>query len=229
MSFTCVRWITKVGTVSVLPDHLVIGAASLEQGAAYVQERLGLAVSGGGEHPLMGTHNRLLKLGEGVFLEVIAVNPDAPAPERPRWFGLDDPCVRESLARRPRLLGWVVRTPNIAQVQAKTSFSFGEAVPVNRGTLSWHFGLPDDGRLLASGMLPYFLTWSTSEHPAEQLANSGCTLERLEIFHPYTTWLTQNLKAIGAADLVKLTPLEDDTAPCLRAHIRTPTGLKTLD
>ena len=215
--------------MNVQLDHLVVGAASLEQGAAHVQERLGVAVSGGGEHPLMGTHNRLLRLGEGAFLEVIAVNPHAPAPERPRWFGLDDPYVRESLERRPRLLGWVVRTPDIAQVQAKNSFSFGEAVSVNRGKLSWHFGLPDDGRLLASGMLPYLITWSTPDHPAKHLEDRGCTLESLELVHPRAEWLAPLLSDIGAAGLVTLTPLENDAAPYLKAHIRTPAGLKTLD
>lgn len=176
----------------------------------------------------MGTHNRLLKLGEGAFLEVIAVNPGAPAPDRPRWFGLDDPYVRESLEQRPRLLGWVVRTPDIYKVQAKTSFSFGEPVFVGRGKLSWHFGLPADGRLLASGMLPYLITWSTPEHPAQQLKNLGCTLERLEIVHPSAEWLAPILSDIGAAGLVELTPLENNAAPALKAYIRTPTGLKTL-
>ncbi len=176
----------------------------------------------------MGTHNRLLKLGEGAFLEVIAVNPGAPVPNRPRWFGLDDPYVRESLERRPRLLGWVVRTPDIYKVQAKTSFSLGEPVFVSRGKLSWHFGLPADGRLLASGMLPYLIAWSTPEHPAQQLENLGCTLERLEIVHPHAEWLAPILSDVGAAGLVKLTSLENNAAPSLKAHIRTPTGLKIL-
>ena len=209
-------------------DHLVVGAASLEQGAAFVQEQLGVAVSGGGEHPLMGTHNRLLRLGDGVFLEVIAASPGAPAPTRPRWFGLDDPYVRESLERCPRLLGWVARTPDIAQVQAKTSFSFGKPTPASRDKLSWRFGLPDDGHLLASGALPYLIAWSTLEHPAEQLDDLGCTLEKLEIFHPRAAWLAPILRDINAARLIELTPLANDAAPFLRAHIRTPTGLKTL-
>ena len=75
-------------------DHLVVGAASLEQGVTYIQEQLGVAIPKGGEHPLMGTHNHLMQLGNDVFLEVIAVNPDAPTPDRPRWYGLDDPFVR---------------------------------------------------------------------------------------------------------------------------------------
>ena len=45
----------------------------------------------------MGTHNRVLGMAGGMYLEVIAIDPDAAAPERPRWFGLDEPAMRERL------------------------------------------------------------------------------------------------------------------------------------
>ena len=61
----------------------------------------------------MGTHNHLMRLGRGIFLELIAVNPAAPAPTRPRWYGLDDPFVRARLAEGPQLLTWVVNTPQL--------------------------------------------------------------------------------------------------------------------
>lgn len=37
----------------------------------------------------MGTHNLMLRLGDSSYLEIIAINPAAPAPGRPRWFALD--------------------------------------------------------------------------------------------------------------------------------------------
>ena len=43
----------------------------------------------------MGTHNRVLGMAGGMYLEVIAIDPDAAA--RPRWFGLDEPAMRERL------------------------------------------------------------------------------------------------------------------------------------
>ena len=214
--------------MSVRLDHLVVGAASLEQGVRYIREHLGVDVPKGGEHPLMGTHNHLLKLGDSVFLEIIAVNPEAPAPDRPRWYGLDDPCVRASLERYPRLLTWVVGTSDLAGLQVKTSFSFGEPVPVSRGDLNWHFGLPDDGRLLASGMLPYLIQWHTKVHPAERMTDLGCTLEQLKLYHPHLDWIASILADIGADDLVVLKPLAENTVPFLTVHIGTPTGLKTL-
>lgn len=66
-------------------DHLVIGAATLFQGVAYVKECLGVDIPYGGVHMTMGTHNHLMKLGDEIFLEVIAINPDIERIEHPRW------------------------------------------------------------------------------------------------------------------------------------------------
>src|SRR5581483_3649792 len=95
-------------------DHLTIAAHTLDQGLAYVRDALGVDLPTGGAHPRMATHNRLLRLGDGVFLEVIAIDPAAPPPARPRWFQLDDPALQADLRRAPRLLTWVVRTSDIA-------------------------------------------------------------------------------------------------------------------
>jgi hypothetical protein len=85
-------------------DHLVIGAASLRQGVDWVEGKLGVAMPPGGSHPRMGTHNHLTALGPDSCLEVIAVDPAAEPPARPRWFALDDPAERARLEARPRLL-----------------------------------------------------------------------------------------------------------------------------
>lgn len=72
-----------------LVDHITVTAPSLEAGSEFVRKALGIAPQSGGEHPRMGTHNRLLRLRESMFLEVIALNPSAIGPARPRWFALD--------------------------------------------------------------------------------------------------------------------------------------------
>ncbi|TWA91006.1 glyoxalase-like protein [Bradyrhizobium stylosanthis] len=66
-------------------DHITVAANDLAEGVAYVEDALGIAPPAGGAHPLMGTHNHLLRLSETSFLEVIAPDPSAPAPTRPRW------------------------------------------------------------------------------------------------------------------------------------------------
>ena len=94
-------------------DHLVIAARDLAEGAAWLESRLGVPMSGGGKHAAMGTHNRLLSLGPRCYIEVIAIDPEAPAPGRARWFDLDSPAMRERLAAGPALVTWAVRSDDI--------------------------------------------------------------------------------------------------------------------
>jgi hypothetical protein len=62
-------------------DHLVVLATDLASGTAWCEHTLGVAPAAGGEHPLMGTHNRLLQLSgpahPRAYLEIIAINPIA--------------------------------------------------------------------------------------------------------------------------------------------------------
>jgi hypothetical protein len=209
-------------------DHLIIGAATLEQGATFVEERLGVAIPYGGVHEKMGTHNRLLQLGDGVYLEVLAVNPDGEPPDFPRWCGLDDPHVSRQLIKQPTFLTWVVNTNDIEKLLRQAVFSFGRSRPLSRGHLSWYFGLPDDGRLLAGGMLPYVIEWRTDSHPSTNMADAGCRFRGLEIHHPYPSWLRSVLESIGAAELVRIHPLQNYRSPYLVAHFETPAGPKDL-
>lgn len=88
-------------------DHLVVAARDLDSGARWLERQLGVPLVPGGAHVLMGTHNRLLRLagGERLYLELIAIDPAAAPPSRPRWFGLDDPALQARLAGRPRQIG----------------------------------------------------------------------------------------------------------------------------
>lgn len=54
-------------------DHLVLAGASLQRGAPPLQRVLGTELAGGGQHARMGTHNRLLRVGEGVYLNLLGL------------------------------------------------------------------------------------------------------------------------------------------------------------
>lgn len=209
-------------------DHIVIGASRIAEGVRYVKDMLGVDIPYGGEHTKMGTHNHLMRLGDETFLEVIAINEKIPSPGRPRWYGLDDPYIRRCIESQPSLLTWVVNTRDINRLIKRAGFSIGPSESISRGNLSWYFGLPEDGRLLAGGLLPYAIEWQSDMHPSEGMADLGCSLRSLEIHHPYPVWIQTALESMGALQLVKVNGLPVNEAPYLSVRIGTPTGVVQL-
>jgi len=209
-------------------DHLVIAAASLEQGVDYIRSELGVEIPKGGFHKTMGTHNHLMQLGDSAYLEVIAIDPDGLAPAQPRWFSLDDALMRESLRRQPRLITWVVNTTDIENMNQDSVFPIGAPTELNRNNLRWKIALTEDGRLLANGFLPYVIQWLSTPHPSGAMADLDCRLQSLEIHHNRANWLHSMLEAIDADHLVSIHPLPDDECAYLSASIETPSGIKVL-
>ena len=203
-------------------DHLIVAADSLEQGRVYLRERLGVELAAGGRHAAMATHNRLMQLGDDLYLELIAIDPAAAPPRRPRWFGLDAAMNRAALRRQPRLITWAINTPDIRRLVAGCDFDVGEPTRLERDSLAWDIALTDDGRLLADGLLPYVLQWHSRPHPAHAMADRGCRLLGLTLYHNRPDWLRERLTRLGAEQLVEVEALADDAAPCLAATIDTP-------
>ena len=214
--------------IKVSLDHIVIAATDLASGVEYVKQTLGVEMPYGGEHEKMATHNHLMSLGNNRFLEVIAINPDAQQPDRPRWYGLDDPYLRTQIHKQPQLISWVVNTPNIEVFSNKADFQFGEIEPITRGDLQWYFALPEDGRLLAWGLIPYLMQWNTDVHPANDMVDLGCRLINMEIYHPNPTWLKIILKQIDALQFVGVREVQANQTAYMTAVIDTPTGNKEL-
>lgn len=203
-------------------DHLVVTAPSLESGVDYVRRTLGVEPRGGGEHPRMGTHNRFVKLGERVYLEVIAINPAAPAPDRPRWFGLDRPNPA------PRLAGWIARTDDIHAAVAASPLPLGRVEPMSRGNLNWLITIPEDGSLAMQGVAPMLIQWPAGIHPTDTMEESGCSLLYLAGFHAQAKKVARALDAIDYDGKYQVTPLPPGEAPRLVAHVQTPNGLIRL-
>ncbi len=198
-------------------DHIVVTAPDLDTGAAAVREALGVAPQPGGTHSAMGTHNRLLSLGDS-YLEVIAVDPDAAPPGRPRWFGLDRP------PKGPRLAFWVARPDDMGRALAEAPMGMGEKLAFTRDDLSWQMTVPPSGDLPFDGVMPALISWQGAM-AAQGLPDSGLKLQRLRLVHP-------RMGDIRAAwPLLAGTPglaLEVGPQPILSADIVSPAGLKTL-
>ena len=203
-------------------DHLVITAASLAAGTDWVSTRLGVRPGPGGRHPRMGTHNTLLRLGADAYLEALAIDREAPAPGRPRWFALDDPASTAAT----RLAGWVVRVDDIEAAAAAAPVSPGTIETMTRGDLAWRITIPPDGRPPWEGALPMLIEWPPGRHPTATMAESGCSLEALQIRHPEAVALRAFLRHIG---LVGLECSVEPGTTRLISHVRTPRGRGLLD
>jgi hypothetical protein len=218
-------------------DHLVVAAPSLEAGVQHVASSLDIdpaLFSAGGQHPGMGTHNTLLGLWGGVYLEVIAVDPTAPAPERKRWFGLDGKTVKARLADGPYLAHWVARVERPRQLalwQKQYPDRIAPLMPMQRGDFAWHIGVPENGAFPSwkrngDGVLPSLIQWDLPVHPSDRLPYRGVALKRLNGFHANVASLTKYLDWLGATSLISLEPTL--VGPSLAAEFDTPQGPRTL-
>ena len=200
-------------------DHIAMSSVDLAEGVATVEAALGLRLSGGGEHPLMATHNRLMGLGD-LYLEVIAPNPAAIRPNWPRWFDLDN------FLGQTRLTNWVASSKNLTADLALCPNGTGVPMSLQRGDYRWQMAVPADGKLPFDGAFPALIEWQGTLHPAQALPDSGARLTRLEIAHPKA----EDLKAA-------LSPLFHDPrvvilqgpAKAMRATFTTPHGIRVLE
>jgi Glyoxalase-like domain len=205
-------------------DHITLTAPSLAAGVEYVHQTLGVMPQVGGEHPRMGTHNYFLRLGETVYLEIIAVNPEGAPPKRPRWFQLDELAPEGP----PRLTTWVVRTDDISAAVAVSRAPLGAVEPMSRGQFNWLITIPLDGSLPFDGVAPTLIQWPAGSHPTNMLQHSGCSLVRLEGFHAEAESVRRVLDCIGFEGEFSVSPLAPGERPYLVAHIQTPKGIRRL-
>ena len=200
-------------------DHLAVSALDLVEGVAAVEAALGVTLAGGGQHPHMATHNRLLGLGD-LYLEVIAADPAAQAPVWPRWFDLDN------FEGQPRLTNWVACCDSISAAVAVSPEGVGIPVALQRGDYRWQMAVPGDGKLPFDGCFPALIEWAGVLHPAKALPESGVRLQRLEIAHPQAAALNAALAGIFADRRVVITA---GAEKAMRATFTTLHGVRVLE
>lgn len=200
----------------------MVATTDLAAGIPALEERLGVALAPGARHPWFGTHNALLRVGATTYLELIAVDPEAPPPGRARWFGLDDPTVRARLSVAPVLLHWVARPA----VLPPGPDDHGERLRLHRGPMTWTVTVPADGALPGDGrgLVPSLIHWDGA-HPTDTLPDAGVRLERLVLTGPEGRHLRARLAGLGLSALATVS----DGPPMLHAELRTPLGAVTLD
>lgn len=200
-------------------DHLAVTAVTLQDGVAAVEAALGVALTGGGQHPHMATHNRLLGLGD-LYLEVIAADPAAPRPAWPRWFDMD------RFAGPPRLTNWVAACDDIDTELALSLPGTGSPFALQRGDYRWQMAIPADGRLPFDGCFPALIEWEGPLHPARALPDAGVRLTRFEIAHPDAQALADALATRIADPRIVIV---QGPQKAMRATFSTPHGTRLLE
>ncbi len=202
-------------------DHIIYGAPSLETGVESVEGLLGVRAAMGGKHVGLGTHNALLSLGDGAYLEIIAPDPEQTAPSRPLPFGLDVP-------GKPRLVTWAIKAPDIEARAERAKAAGVDLGPVLRMSrerpdgLRLEWALTYREGMLGDGLAPFLIAWEPGPHPSET-SPGGCRLVSLRGEHPEPERIAGMLSKLGV-DL----PVWPGAAPRLIASIECPKGTVAL-
>jgi hypothetical protein len=168
---------------NALIDHVVYAAPELEHAIAEFSAEYGVSPIPGGRHLRYGTRNALVGLGASTYLELVGIDRQQDVPARERLFALD-------ATSTPRYVTWCARASRpLAQTVAiarAAGLELGEIVPMSRARpdgsiIAWSMTSPLADR--AGGVLPFFIDWGTTPHPASALA-AVLSLASLTAIHP---------------------------------------------
>ena len=156
-------------------DHIMYAVPDLEDSMAEIASITGIVPSNGGVHPGNGTRNALLGLSDSSYLEIIG-----PDKKQNLENTLGELLVSKNTSG---IRAWAVAVSDlalVADVAQDLGFRVRERKEMSRKTpegslLEWELLFLDGGPLL-----PFFIDWKGSEHPARK-APSGCGLSELSI------------------------------------------------
>lgn len=206
-------------------DHIAFVAQSLEQAQAYAAQRFGVTLPAGGKHPSMGTHNLVTRIAPGVFLEFIAIDPEAAPPNRARWFALDRLMREGALEEAPQLFGWVASVPDLARNASESPQH--ALLEVTRGDLRWHFFHRKDGEAEAGGCWPALIDWAGGQSPVDRMQDVGLRLHQFQLAHPEMAAIREKFHQLGwdaAGAENRSVELTDAARPGLTLVLDTPNG-----
>ncbi len=203
-------------------DHLIFVAPDLDGGVRHVEGLLGVEMSPGGRHDGFGTRNRLLRLGDRAYMEVLSVDPDAPPPPGPRWFGLDD-------LQAPRLASWCAAVPTPRADGLLELVEAGRAAGIDLGQIRRGRRARPDGSVIewsmtdpwadrAGGVIPFFIDWGSSPHPADDLP-AVCRFVGIRLEHPEVANVERWLSVLGLDAAVV-----EGSEPKVTVTLETPRG-----
>lgn len=201
----------------MLLDHLVFAVPDLKSGVDAFSERLGAAPALGGRHESVGTHNAILPVRGGSYVEVMAPDPSNPDPPLGLPFGL------ASLSR-PRLVAWAVSTRDMdlaVKYAQNAGYDPGAVVDLSRDTpegerLTWRLSIRREP--LGDGLVPFLIDWGSTPHPSAT-SEAVCSIEGFRAEHPDPESVRQALRALDVS-----LDVEPGSQPRLHATLVGPGG-----
>ncbi len=203
-------------------DHIIYASTTLEQGIEDIECILGIRPVPGGHHPQYGTHNALLSLGSGIYLEVIARDPQLPTPLRGALIDIPP-------TGRSGLVTWVYRTNNIIDLSEKAkhtelglgSIESGSRTMPDGNEIRWQ--LTDPYAMPMNGAIPFLIDWGDTSHPSVSIPYGGKLVEFV-IKHPEADRVRNALFLLGS----NVSVINSDQSGFI-AKIFTMTGLVILE
>lgn len=202
-------------------DHLVFATPDFDAGLRHIREHFGVEPVTGGHHPVYGTRNALVALGESCYIEIIGPDTKVLEPHEVHIFGIHE-------LQGPRLVTWAAGANDLEALTDRSRKEMIDLGTVSQGSrhrpdgmeLTWSFTDPLAAR--NGGVLPFFVDWGDTEHPAKSLSQE-CELLELTLQHPHAKNVEERLRAIGIDH-----PIEMAAEPRVAARIRTPKGIVEL-
>jgi len=179
-------------------DHIILGINDLKKGIDQFEALTGVRPAKGGTHPELGTHNALVGLGEGAYLEILAPRPDS---EAVAWLAK----LRAIEEIEPFMI--VVRSDDLAHtIRALDDAAIGYNLPTGGSRQA------PDGSLLKWRLLTFshselsrqvfLIEWSRdSVHPS-RTSRTGCRLASFRIRQPASSLLSRLLNILDLDSLV---------------------------
>jgi hypothetical protein len=208
--------------IIAIVDHLVYATPDVDRTIEELANRLGVNAEVGGRHPQWGTRNALISLGSSCYLEVMGPDPTLSRSGLQRPFGIDR-------LQTPRLASWACKSNDIekvVEIGKRAGVALGTAQPGQRtkpdGTvLTWN--LTDLQTDREGGIVPFFIDWGYSPHPAQK-APGGCILKELWAEHPNPDRIRAMLEALEI-DI----PIQHSKVARLKATVETKHGIVELE
>jgi Glyoxalase-like domain len=202
-------------------DHLLWEEFRLREGEERFTELTGVTPVFGGTHPGQGTHNSLISLGHGKYLELIALDPEQATTV--------DLSTQAPANFTPRLFAFAVRTYDLnlvkslikeAGLEVSGIYDVSRQLPSGE-MLNWRsifVGGHDFGNFM-----PFFTQCGDMKHPSETSPNR-CELLEFSVGHPEYEELSHLYKLLQVN-----VPVFWSEYPQLSAVLSTPKGKVTLN